>query len=125
VPYHSAFALLTGDSPTLALQMAILFLIINFIENNILTPNIVGGSLRINAMVVIIGLIAAGMVWGIPGMFVIVPLLGMFNIMSENIEQMHPYSFLFGVTGARRHAITVENLKKMMVKIRKRRKLSK
>jgi predicted PurR-regulated permease PerM len=119
------FALLTGDSPTLALQVGILFLILNFIENNILTPNIVGGSLRINAMVVIVGLIAAGMVWGIPGMFVIVPLLGMFNIFSENVEQLHPYSFLLGVKGARRHAITVENIKKLVARMKKKRNISK
>jgi predicted PurR-regulated permease PerM len=108
------FTLMTGETSTLALHVAILYAIIQFLENNILTPNIVGGSLRINPMVIIVGIIGGGMVWGIPGMFVIVPLLGMFNILSENVESLHPYSFLFGVTGARRHAITLDNLKKII-----------
>lgn len=108
------FSLLTGDNPSLALKVVIVYLIIHFIENNILTPNIVGSSLRLNPMVIIIGVIAAGMVWGLPGMFAIVPLLAMFNILSENVKNLHPYSFLFGVTGARRHAITASNIKRFV-----------
>lgn len=108
------FALLTGDSGLLALRVLILFIIIQFTENNILTPNIVGNSLNLNPMVIIIGLIAGGMVWGIPGMFAVVPLLAMFNILAENIDRLKPYSFLLGMKGARKHAITVENIKKFI-----------
>lgn len=113
------FALLTGDTGMLALHVLILFAIIQFTENNILTPNIVGNSLNLNPMVIIIGLIAGGMVWGIPGMFAVVPLLAMFNILAENIENLKPYSFLLGMKGARKHAITVENIKKFMNRFRK------
>ena len=106
------FALLTGDSAILAIQVAILYLILNSIENNILTPNIVGSSLRLNPMMIILGIIGAGMVWGLPGMFSIVPLLAMFNIMSENVPKLHPYSFILGETGTRKHAITGENIRR-------------
>ena len=41
-------ALLTGDGPGTAIGVVILFIIIQFIENNILTPNITGGQVRIN-----------------------------------------------------------------------------
>jgi len=115
------FATLTGNSPTLAFKVVLAYLIIHSLENNILTPNIVGSSLRINPMVIIIGIIAAGMVWGIPGMFAIVPLLAMFNIVSENVDTLHPYAFLFGVTGTRRHALTVDNVKKFINKLKTRR----
>jgi len=113
------FALLTGESPLFALNVLILFAIIQFTENNILTPNIVGSSLNLNPMVIIIGLIAGGMVWGIPGMFAVVPLLAMLNILAENIESLKPYSFLLGIRGARKHAITVENVKKFIARFRK------
>lgn len=112
------FALLTGDSPLMAVNVLILFGIIQFTENNILTPNIVGNSLNLNPMVIIIGLIAGGMVWGIPGMFAIVPLLAMFNILAENIENLKPYSFLLGMRGARRHAITAQNIRKFINRFR-------
>lgn len=106
------FALLTGSTPMLALNVLILFGIIQFTENNILTPNIVGSSLNLNPMVIIIGIVAGGMVWGIPGMFAIVPLLAMANILSENVKNLQPYSFLLGIKGARKHAITIENIKR-------------
>ena len=105
------FVLLTHNSPLVALKVILLYLIVHFIENNILTPNIVGNSLRLNPMVIIIGVIAGGTVWGVPGMFVIVPLLAMFNIMSENIRGLHAYSYLLGTSGTRKHAITGENIK--------------
>ncbi|MGC9341422.1 MAG: AI-2E family transporter [Bacteroidales bacterium] len=113
------FALLTGDSGLQAVHVLILFAIIQFTENNILTPNIVGNNLNLNPMVIIIGLIAGGMVWGIPGMFAVVPLLAMFNILAENIDSLKPYSFLMGMKGARKHAITVENIKKFINRIRR------
>ncbi|MCB8999510.1 MAG: AI-2E family transporter [Bacteroidales bacterium] len=105
------FTLLTGDSSLTALQLAIFYPIVNTIENNILTPNIVGSSLRLNPMMIILGIIGAGMVWGLPGMFSIVPLLAMFNIMTESVPKLHPYSFLLGETGTRRHSITIENIR--------------
>jgi predicted PurR-regulated permease PerM len=114
------FAVISGESFLLPVRVLILFIIIQFTENNILTPNIVGSSLRLNPMVIIIGIIGGGMVWGIPGMFAIVPLLAMVNIMSENIPAMHPYSYLLGVRGTRRHAITFENIRRFFSRIKKR-----
>jgi predicted PurR-regulated permease PerM len=105
------FSLLTSDSPFMAFKILIFYVIIHTIENNILSPNIVGNSLRLNPLVIIVGIIGGGMVWGIPGMFAIVPLLAMLNIMSENVIKLHAYSFLLGPSGTRRHAITVENIK--------------
>jgi len=106
------FALLTGDSPFLAVQVGIFYFLVNTTENNILTPNIIGSSLRLNPMVIILGIIGAGMVWGLPGMFSIVPLLAMFNIMSESIPRLHPYSYMMGDSGTRKHSITGENLRR-------------
>ncbi|WP_262486196.1 AI-2E family transporter, partial [Cesiribacter andamanensis] len=42
------FSLLMMDSPRYALGVIVLFIIIQFLENNILTPNIVGGNVNIN-----------------------------------------------------------------------------
>jgi predicted PurR-regulated permease PerM len=114
------FALLTGDSPMLAVQLAIYYLAVNSLENNILTPNIVGSSLRLNPMMIILGIVGAGMVWGLPGMFAIVPLLAMFNIMSESVPRLHPYTFLLGESGTRKHSLTKENIKRFFSLIKSR-----
>jgi len=71
-------------------------------------------------MMIILGIVGAGMVWGLPGMFSIVPLLAMFNIMSESIPRLHPYTFLLGETGTKKHSLTKENVKSFMNLIKSR-----
>ncbi len=106
------FTLLTADSFMMPARVIVFYVIIQFIENNILTPNIVGSSLRLNPMVIILGIIGGGMIWGIPGMFAIVPLLAMLNILGEHFRTLKPYSYLLGVKGARKHSITISNIRR-------------
>jgi predicted PurR-regulated permease PerM len=104
-------AIFTGDSPQQTIGVLILFIVVDLVENNLLTPNITGGSVQVNPLVTIIGIIAAGMTWGIPGMFVIIPLLGILKIVLDNNETTKPVGFLIGTDGTGKHAITWRNLK--------------
>jgi predicted PurR-regulated permease PerM len=114
------FALLTGDSAQPAFKVLLVFLIVQFTENNILTPNIVGNYVKINPFIIILGVIAGGMVWGIPGMFVVIPFLAILRIISEHIPSLHPYVYLLGTGGTRRHALTGENIRKFLNRFRNR-----
>ena len=113
------FALLTGDSAQPAFKVLLVFLIVQFTENNILTPNIVGNYVKINPFMIILGVIAGGMVWGLPGMFVVIPFLAILRIISEHIPALHPYVYLLGTGGTRRHALTGENFRKFLNRFRK------
>ncbi|MBU2650776.1 MAG: AI-2E family transporter [Bacteroidetes bacterium] len=90
------FALLTGDSPNLALHVIFVFLIIQFTENNILTPNITGSYVHLNPLSTILSLIVGGMIWGLIGMFVIVPIMAIMKIIFDQFEPLQPYAFLIG-----------------------------
>jgi len=114
-----AFALLTGDPPSIALRVLLMLLIVQFLEHNILMPNIVGSYMKLNPFIIILGVIASGMVWGIPGMFIVVPVLAVFRIIFINIESLKPYGYLLGSGGTRRHALTGENIQKFMQRFRK------
>ncbi len=96
------FALLTGDSPNLALGVILLFVIIQFLENNVLTPNITGSYVNLNPLVTILLIIIGGTVWGIIGMFVAVPIAAMLKIVFEHSKAMKPYAFLMGADTERR-----------------------
>ncbi len=96
-----SYALLSGE-PEKALGVLILFVIIQFTENNILTPNITGGSVQINPFFTILSIVLGGMVWGIPGMLVSVPLMGTIKIIFENIESLRPYAYLIGIQKQRK-----------------------
>jgi predicted PurR-regulated permease PerM len=105
-------ALLTEDSPGYALGVVILFIIIQFLENNILTPNITGGNVNINPFITILSIIIGGMVWGIPGMFMIVPIIGIIKIICDNVKSLEPYAYLLGTQGSEKHAISREDIKR-------------
>lgn len=106
------FVLLTTDDPLhYGLQVIILYVIVQFTENNILTPNIVGGNVKINPFFIIVGLVVGAMVWGIPGMLVIVPFLAIMRIIFNNIPSMAPYAFLLGLKGTQKHSLTIKKIK--------------
>lgn len=107
------FVLLTTSDPLhYGLYVMILYAIVQVIENNILTPNIVGGNVKINPFFIILGLMMGGMVWGIPGMLVVVPFLAILRIIFYHIESMQPYAFLLGPRGTQKHSITLSKIKK-------------
>lgn len=106
------FALITEDSYTYPVRVIIYAFVIHFIENNILSPNIVGNNVRISPLFIIIGLILAATIWGLPGMLVVIPFLAMFNIAIKHVPSLHPYSYLLSTQGTKRHALTAKNLKK-------------
>lgn len=111
------FALVAENDPALALKVVILFIIIQFIENNILTPNIVGGNVQVNPFFIITGLVAASIIWGIPGMLLIVPFLAIVRIVFSHIEAMKPYAFLLGDKGTSKHAINRDNIRNFFRRI--------
>jgi predicted PurR-regulated permease PerM len=106
-----AMAIFTGETAQEALSVFILFLVIQFIENYFLTPNITGGGVQVNPLVTIISIIAGGLVWGLPGMFVIIPLVGMLKIVFANSEKTQPLAYLMGTNGTEEHAITVSKFR--------------
>ena len=89
------FALLVAG-PTTALLAVGMFLIIQFIDNNFLTPTITGGQIAINPLVAIISIIIWGMVWGIIGMVIALPILGLIKIICDTIPHLQPIGYLLG-----------------------------
>ena len=114
------FAFLVEGDPILAFRVVILFIIIQFIENNILTPNIVGGNVNISPFFVITGLVAASMIWGIPGMLLIVPFLASVRILFRHIDFMKPYAFLMGVEGTEKHSIQMSKIKRIVKRFKRK-----
>ena len=61
--------------PISALWVAALFLFIHQIEGHVVVPNVMGSALRLHPLLVIFGLLAGGEIYGLPGVFVALPLL--------------------------------------------------
>lgn len=87
------YALVSPD-PSDAIGVVILFIIVQFLENNVLTPNITGGRVAISPLFTIFAIILGGITWGIPGMLLSVPFLGIFKVICENVQPLQPIAFL-------------------------------
>lgn len=73
-----------------------LFAFAQFIESYFLEPLIVGGKVSINPMASIIGVVVAGGIWGIPGMIIAIPYMGIVKILCDQVDRLEPLSILIG-----------------------------
>ena len=91
-------ALVTKTSPMYAVYVMIAYYIIQLIDNNYIVPIIVASKVKINALFSIIVVIAGNALWGIPGMFLSIPLLAIVKLICDYIEPLKPWGFLLGDT---------------------------
>jgi len=104
IPYIGIFtalllsALITFATGTAvkALFAALSILLVHIIDSNFLMPVILGSKVRINALIIIIGVIIGEMIWGISGMFVAIPIIAIMKIISDNVESLQPWAILLG-----------------------------
>lgn len=91
-------AFVINGSPLYALYVLIAYYIIQLIDNNYIVPKIVASKVKINALFSIIAVIAGNALWGIPGMFLSIPILAIIKLVCDNIEPLKPWGFLLGDT---------------------------
>jgi predicted PurR-regulated permease PerM len=86
----------TKDGYSAQLLVIGAYLIIQFIDNNILVPRIVSKKVQINALISIIVVFLGGLLWGIPGMFLSIPFIGVLKIIFDRIDDLKPWGCLLG-----------------------------
>lgn len=88
-------ALVTKE-PVYVIYVAVLYSIIQFIDNNFIVPRIIGAKVKLNALVSLMGVIAGAALWGISGMFLSIPLIAILKLLFDRIEALKPLGFLLG-----------------------------
>ncbi len=81
---------------SLVLGVIGLSILVQFIDNNILVPRIIGNKVRINALVSMIGVIIGGSIAGVAGMFLAIPLIAIIKVIFDRIEPLAPLGYLMG-----------------------------
>ncbi|MEP6514444.1 MAG: AI-2E family transporter [Parafilimonas sp.] len=87
---------LATKEPIYALYVLAAYAIVQFIDNNFIVPKIVASKVRINALVSIIVVLIGGALWGVPGMFLSLPLTAIIKVIFDRIEPLKPFGFLAG-----------------------------
>jgi predicted PurR-regulated permease PerM len=88
-------ALATG-SPIDALWVFMAYLVVQFLDNNFLVPKIVASKVKLNALVSIIIVLIGNAIWGIPGMFLSIPLTAILKVIFDRIESLKPFGYMLG-----------------------------
>lgn len=107
-------AMVQGASTTMLLGIITTYGIIQFIQGWVLEPLIVGKQVKINPLFTIIALIIGELIWGLPGIFLAIPLIAMFKIACDHIEPLKPYGYLIGeIEGAKGELGMAKRLKNL------------
>jgi predicted PurR-regulated permease PerM len=87
---------LVTKEPVYVIYVLALYSFIQFIDNNYLVPKIVGSKVKLNALVSLMGVILGAALWGIPGMFLSIPLIAVMKVIFDKIEALKPWGYLLG-----------------------------
>ncbi|XZF12844.1 AI-2E family transporter [Chitinophagaceae bacterium MMS25-I14] len=85
-----------NGTPAQALEVGIMLIAIHFVDANFLLPRIVGGRVKMNPFITIIAVLVGHLVWGIPGMFLFIPLTAMLKVVFEHVDALKPWAILIG-----------------------------
>ena len=91
-PFIYAFA--TEDSLWAPIGVVIMYQIVQQLEGNIITPKIVGGTMQLNPFVSIVAMVAGGLIWGVSGLIIALPVIAIIKILFDHIELLQPIGLL-------------------------------
>lgn len=89
-------ATIVKDGWSTQIWVCISYIVIQFTDNHFLIPYIVSAKVRINALISIVVVLLGGAVWGLSGMFLSIPFIGVLKIIFDRIPEMKPWGRLLG-----------------------------
>ena len=76
--------------------VAVVLMVVQFIDNNIIMPKVVSSRVKINALMTIFGVLVGGAIAGISGMFLSIPVIAILKVIFDRIEELKPWGELLG-----------------------------
>jgi predicted PurR-regulated permease PerM len=89
-------ATVTKEGIHTQVEIIIAYMIIQFIDNHFLVPYIVSSKVKINALVSIVIVFMGGALWGVAGMFLSIPFIGVLKTIFDRLPSLKPWGKLLG-----------------------------
>jgi len=89
------FGAITSDGLLVPLLAVGCIFLSNFAQENVFKPIIIGDKIKLNAFMIFFSVVTGGLIWGISGMILFMPLIGIFKLLLERNESTKPLSVLF------------------------------
>lgn len=90
------FSIIFMESVGTIILFSSIIVTIQLVESYVFEPLVIGSEVKLNPLWVIIAIIMGGMIWGLSGMFLFVPMFAMFKIVAKNSPGLEPIGFLMG-----------------------------
>jgi len=84
------------DSLSRALMAPLIYYTVNLVESNWVSPVLLGRSLKMNVVVLFMGVLFWGWLWGLGGILIAVPLMAVFLILCEQVKSLQPLAKFLG-----------------------------
>lgn len=85
--------------PNTTLAIFVIATGIQFLNGNVIDPMLMGRALRLSSFGIILSLAFWGAVWGMPGMFLSVPIMVMLLVVCSHVPQLRPFAILLSREG--------------------------
>jgi predicted PurR-regulated permease PerM len=89
-----SIALVTKDSIWYPLGVVFIFVIIQYLESNVIFPWVVGTQLNLSTWATLVAIVAATLLWGIAGMVLVSPFLAILKIITDHVPAWKPLNIL-------------------------------
>jgi predicted PurR-regulated permease PerM len=89
-------AWITFNSIWYPLAVVLVFTVVQYLEANLIFPFAVSNRLNINTLATIVAIIAGGIIWGVAGMILFVPFVGIIKLISDSHPKMKIWNLMIG-----------------------------
>ena len=100
-----SIAWITKDSIWYPLGVVAVFTFVQYLEANIIFPKVVATQLKVSTWATLVAIVAGGILWGVSGMILFIPFIGILKIVSEHIPEWGALNILLGRTINKKEAI--------------------
>ncbi len=90
------YSVATADTMFVPIAILISLWLIQLFENNLITPYVIGSQVKLNPLVALIAIFVGASIWGVSGMILFIPILGVLKVIFDEFEQLQPLGVLLG-----------------------------
>jgi predicted PurR-regulated permease PerM len=101
-------AWVTTDSFFYPLAVVGIFTFVQYLENAVIFPKVVGQQLKVSTWAILVALMAGGIIWGVSGMLLFIPFVAIMKIISSRIEEWRPLDILLSRAEERKTDVRIK-----------------
>ena len=94
-----AIAWITYDSIWYPVGIIAIFAFVQYLEANVIFPIAVSNRLNVNTLVMLIAIFVGGVLWGVAGMILFVPFVGIAKLIADHNPNWKTLSMILGMNG--------------------------